>query len=75
LGKNTSVLANVPALSFARKRATKLPDEQQNWARTVSYTGTHTPGEREALALEQSKVKLLSLNQEPNTVYGIAING
>jgi len=47
---------------FCQETKTKSLDELQNWARTVSYTGTHTPGERAALASWQQEVKLLSLN-------------
>ncbi len=44
------------------RQDSKSLDELLNWARTVSYTGTHTPGERAALASWQQDVKLLSLN-------------
>ena len=53
---------------FYQKTRTTSSDEQQQWVRTVSYTGTQTPGERGALACSREQVKLFSLNQEPNVM-------
>ena len=66
-----TVLKQCTLLSFFyQETKTKAPDELQNWARTVSYTGTDTLGEIGALACSYEQVKLRSLNQEPNVMFG-----